>query len=1062
MERDEAPLVFPLLLHNFFLGAGIAFLFTTSSAIFIHEFEGAMLALAFVVAGVAMMLVARVYAHFEHKLALEKYLPAVVLALPVIVLMVRLSGYMLNHAVVAFAMLIAYRIVYMLANLEFWGLTSLVFDIRQSKRLFGLIGSGDIPAKMLGYLAVSLLSKAVAPEDLLYASVVAFLLGFLMLRRVLRNPAAIAQLHHHTHHSHHHKQAPPPDRFLRKFFGSEFIFALAAFALLSSFAMGLVDFSFYGKVKHQYHTSHELASFLGLFMTSAMVVTFSLKLLFTGKLLQRIGVSKILLFLPILLLLPCLVLLLPIEMTGDQKVMLWFFSMMYLVRDVSKYTLVDPMFLALFQPLNSHSRLRGHTIMKGLVDPFGLVCIGAAIFAGETYAEESMFKILAVALALVCLLWTYTAHRLSQEWLDMLRDSVRKRFLDGQSVSIAGKPMTALLLTKLESGQETEAIYALRMLEDNPLVDFNQLLIQALGRPLPALQQFVLECLAKREATIPEELLLRLAADGGNRPLQRLASKLLLSTIKDASKIDSFTRHSDDAVRGGAIAGLLLNSDSQIRNRGEDVLQQLIGTARQEDSKLALWIIGETRQDARHGDVGSLLGSDSNIIVQDAIQTAGKLGHPALLPALIALAKKPAHRAAAILALANFDADDISKLAEGNHTVLRALCKIGGQPGSAVSTEFLLTQMHSQDVHLRREAIHALMKRGFKAPKDKKVADLIAELQRHLQTGLKQYGLLLASEKGMQLANAIQVELRSLADLLLMSFTFIHDTRTVLRVRHGLQFENRELRADALEILDHLLPRAQAARVLPLLEVIFLGRSDNTDGKTSTETMLQSCIQVMEKASSVHDAWTLSLATDHYLQYGGAPSKELVQNAMAASTPFLAKYSHWLSRQFPSILNSDHMNATTGEGNGFSPLEIVLMLKASALFSETPENTLAEVAAIVIVEQVPEGDVLFQKGDTGDCMYLIAEGEIRIGDGATIFATLGKNDFFGELALVETEPRSADAVAATDCLLLRIDQDDFYELIEDRTEVARGILVILAQRLRRQNEIIRQLRQENR
>ena len=112
--------------------------------------------------------------------------------------------------------------------------------------------------------------------------------------------------------------------------------------------------------------------------------------------------------------------------------------------------------------------------MKGLVDPFGLVCIGAAIFAGETYAEESMFKILAVALALVCLLWTYTAHRLSQEWLDMLRDSVRKRFLDGQSVSIAGKPMTALLLTKLESGQETEAIYALRMLEDNPLVDFNQ------------------------------------------------------------------------------------------------------------------------------------------------------------------------------------------------------------------------------------------------------------------------------------------------------------------------------------------------------------------------------------------------------------------------------------------------------------------------------------------------------------------------------------------------------------------------------------------------------------
>jgi ATP/ADP translocase len=1061
VEREEAPLVFPLLLHNFFLGAGIAFLFTTSSAIFIHEFEGAVLALAFIAAGLAMMAVSRVYAHFEHKLALEKYLPAVVLALAAIVLLVRLSGYVLNHAVVAFAMLVAYRIVYMLANLEFWGLTSLVFNIRQSKRLFGLIGSGDIPAKMLGYLAVSLLSKTIAPEELLYASVVAFLLGFWMLRRVLRNPAAMAQLHRHSHHAHHHKQAPAPDKFMRKFFGSEFVFALAAFALLSSLAMGLVDFSFYGKVKHQYHTSHELATFLGLFMTTAMAVTFALKLLFTGKLLQRIGVSAILIFLPILLLIPSLFLLLPMELTADQKVMLWFFSVLYLVRDVSKYTLVDPMFLALFQPLNSHSRLRGHTIMKGLVDPFGLVCIGAVMFAGEKLAEESMFKLLAVGLALICMLWAYTAYRLSLEYLEMLRDSVRKRFLDGQSMSLAGKPMTELLLAKLENGEGAEAIYALRMLEGNPLVDYDQLLVDTLRRPQPTLQLYALESLAKRKASIPEDLLSEIASKSELLALKRLASKLLLALTEDDSKFSEFSRHSDHAVRGGAIAGLLMNGKSEIRNRGEDVLQQLIEASQHEDTQLALWIIGETRQTTQHAEVAKMLESNSTNVVLPAIETAGRLAHPALLPNLILLAEKPTFRSAALAALANFDTAEIARLSMGNHSVLRALCKLAAHSGSKISTEFLLTQMHSRDVHLRREAIFALMKRGYKASADKKVSTLISELQQQLQVEMSQYKIFMASESGLDLANAIQTEMRSMADLLLLSLTFVYDTRTVMRVRHGLQFESHELRADALEILDHLLPRAQAARLLPLLEVIFLDRSDKQEGKSSDERLIQGCVHIMQEASAVHDSWTLCLATDHYLKYGGIPSKDLMQTAMAASSPFLAKYSQWLSRQYPSILNSATMNTTMEETSGFSPLEIVLMLKASALFSETPENTLAEVAAIVIVEQAAAGDILFKKGDVGDCMFLIAEGQITIGDGRTVFATLGKNDFFGELALVETEPRSADAVAATDCLLLRIDQDDFYELIEDRTEVARGILVILAQRLRRQNEIIRKLREGN-
>lgn len=1059
MEREEAALVFPLLLHNFFLGVGIAFLFTTSSAIFIYEFEGAALALAFVVAGMLMMGTAQVYSHFEHKIELERFLPFVVLVLMGLVLGVRLSGYAMSHAVVAFAMLVAYRIVYMLANLEFWGLTSLVFNIRQSKRLFGLIGSGDIPAKMLGYFSVSLLSKKVAPEELLYVSVAAFLLAFFSLVRVLRNPAARARLHQHRHHHHGHVKGHSRDSFLKKIFGNQFILALAAFAIMSSMAMGVVDFSFYGKVKHQYKSSHELAAFLGYFMTLSMAVTFALKLLFSGKLLQRVGVSAVLVFLPIVLLLPSLFLLIPIPLNADHKLLLWFFSVMYLVRDVCKYALVDPMFLALFQPLNSHLRLKGHTLIKGWVDPLGLAAIGALIFLGEKVAEEGMFKLLAAGLAIICLAWIVSVRHLGKEWLELLRSSVRKRFLDGHSVSIGGKVTADLLLSRLDSDQPSEAIYALRLLEENTYVSYPEVLLSALEKPWPELQLFALERLAQLDVPVPQETLERITHTTHHQQLQMLAVKLLLSTGNGHSKFNSFAEHHSDAVRQGAIAGMLVSMDPSARTRGNSHLNALLDSHHPQDNYLGLCLVAETEPAVDHATVQRLLTHDSTLVVQGAIRAAGRLVRPEYLSQLLSLTAKPAHRSTATEALANYDIQEIIHHAEGNHAILRTLCRMAGRPNSGISNEFLIEQLASQDASLRRDAIIALMKRGFKAKQDSRIAELISQMQQQLFAAHAEHEAFLTMQDGKALAHALETELHDMVDQLLICLSFKYDARTMMRVRHGLRFKNQELRADALEILDHLLPRGQASRLLHLLEVLYLDRARKPASHTHPTTLLKGCERLMKEASSMHDAWTICLATDHYLKLQPHPVSDLVEAAVAASTPFLSKYAQWLHNRRPDVLSSPSMSVHQENDTTFSPLEMVLMLKSSKIFSETPENTLAEVAAIAVVERVAEGDILFKKGDPGDCMYIIAEGEVAIADGSTVFATLRKSDFFGELALVETEPRSADAIAAADCLLIRIGQDDFYELIEDRTEVARGILVILAQRLRRQNELIRQLKE---
>lgn len=84
----------------------------------------------------------------------------------------------------------------------------------------------------------------------------------------------------------------------------------------------------------------------------------------------------------------------------------------------------------------------------------------------------------------------------------------------------------------------------------------------------------------------------------------------------------------------------------------------------------------------------------------------------------------------------------------------------------------------------------------------------------------------------------------------------------------------------------------------------------------------------------------------------------------------------------------------------------------------------------------------------GDCMYIIVDGEVRVHDGERTLNHLGEGDVFGEMALLDPEPRLASVTASTDTRMFRLDQEPFYELMDDRIEVARGIIRVLTRHLR--------------
>lgn len=132
-----------------------------------------------------------------------------------------------------------------------------------------------------------------------------------------------------------------------------------------------------------------------------------------------------------------------------------------------------------------------------------------------------------------------------------------------------------------------------------------------------------------------------------------------------------------------------------------------------------------------------------------------------------------------------------------------------------------------------------------------------------------------------------------------------------------------------------------------------------------------------------------------------------------------------------------------------------------AIFSGLTDDALGLVEQVASLEQFPSGQTIFEQGSQGHKLYLIIQGRVRItrsvpGMGEEALAVLGPGDVFGEMALLDEAPRSADARAHEDCVLLSIPKERFEDLLylhkDLAYEVLWNVIQTLIRRLRATND----------
>ncbi|MGE5248787.1 MAG: cyclic nucleotide-binding domain-containing protein, partial [Bacteroidota bacterium] len=423
-----------------------------------------------------------------------------------------------------------------------------------------------------------------------------------------------------------------------------------------------------------------------------------------------------------------------------------------------------------------------------------------------------------------------------------------------------------------------------------------------------------------------------------------------------------------------------------------------------------------------------LLASPSNADRILAMEILGEVNRPEYYPQLIAACDLPETGIAAGIALASIGTQTLPAIESGFGDLqaprqrLITLSKALGRIGGTHSQTILLSRMSATDDELRSQILEALSQADYRARDISMVRQAVeAEVEAAAWITAAQVDLHEAGETDLLVA-AMQGALAQARSRALLCLSYVLDGDSIRRAREALLAGSPAQMSYALEIMDAQLPADWKGWVMPLLEEIY------------------------PQARNQRFA-------AHFPQARQAPEDRLCAIIENANFPY------WLRACAVHALARLNRNLIQGDDAMLSTVEKVLILKTVSMFSQTPDNVLADVADLLEEVDVAGHETIFNQGEAGDSLYVILDGKVRVHDGERLLNYLGERDVFGEMALLDPEPRLASVTAEEPTRLFRLDQASFYELMAQRPEIATGIIRVLTSHLRNRIRDIAQLNQ---
>ncbi len=824
IKPSESSQVFDLLTVQFFIGLANALINIIAFTLFVYNFPVDTLPYVYLVIAGSLIVINFTYEKLEHRfspLTLLKYIIGFA-AVTLIVLWLGLTFG--NKGDFIFALIVASVLLYMLTGYAFWGLVSLLFNVRESRRVFSIVGSGDIPAKLIGYIAAPLFIPLVGLTNVVWLAVASLFFGLYLFNRFIQKKTwdAIKSRSHaaHDHHPGITLELKKKD-FVSFVFKEKLIFAISLLSILSYNVFVLVDFTFISQVKLRFENITDLAAYIAVFFAFGRVIALTFKLIFTSRVIERLGVIYCLFVTPVALFIFCIVFIL---YQGHPNYNLFIFGLMAMFTEVLRSTMQEPVFFILFQPLKENLRLKGHMISKGYMYPPSLIIVGVSLlFLYKSGIDITILLVVKILLLNLCI-WVAIIFFIRSAYFQTIHSSIKKGIFSSDDIYLTDELTINILLQKIKTGKKSEVIYALNLLEKSGYQGLNELLQQQLlDAQNTDIKKYVLDRIEFSGRVSVEVLHKMLPHEEDNELRQKIVSLLCKHDTEYLYEASRNLAVYDAGLRKTVIIHLLNQREFDFLYQAGKEINAMLHSPEPAERELALEVISELKS-IKFSDAISLLMDDPETSVKRAaILTACKLKMKTLLPPILDRLEHVTDRNIVLKGLQLYG-DSLFENYDNLPTAYYSdLIKIAARVKGNYSTGFLLAMLTERGTLHKDRIVQALWLKEYIPDSAEEKMFLNHLLVSYLKAGgekIIDYQTMSDFKEKQLIQSAVFSEVKNDLALALKSCVMLFNKKELNRVIEILETNKQEKLYNAMEMLELLLSNKTSKELNLLFDFI--------------------------------------------------------------------------------------------------------------------------------------------------------------------------------------------------------------------------------------------------
>jgi ATP/ADP translocase len=935
------------------------------------------------------------------------------------------------------------EVVTVLSIFQFWILAGEIFNARQAKRIFTLLGAGGSFAGISAGYGIKPFVSTFGSENLLFLTI--FFIGLTVVMAQMLRPFRMPQKPKKVN-------SKPVPKSKTEF--EPYLKSIALLIGLAAFVSKIVDYQFKMMAADAFPNQNDLVSFFGTYYMSTGAATLIMQFFVTGFILTRFGILAGLLVLPISLV---------IGSSGFLAI--GTLSAVFIAKfsdQVFRFSTNNAVQEILWLPVAPEKKRRVKPIIDGTIRSGLEGLAGVLIFALVSFklVPQDNIQLLSLLVILGVLFWLWNSFRLKDGYVNSLIKAIENRQLnlDDVEFDINDSHIVDTIDKTLKEDDELKQLFALDLLWTLPLHPWKNTLQHLFHHGSNQIQRAVLELAWHQPEMITDQLLLNsIKEESELAPFAiSCAGERMIPDLAD--KVSHFLKSDNPSLSAATAVGILKQDTNH--HESKLILEYLM---KSDDPTILCNTIGFLKQSGHWISTKNkhrFLNHPSHDVRNKILSILENSPEPDFIIDIIRNLANASTFDSAGSALKQYDPSLVTDrfyhflFAEDSPLQLKlGILKTAHEFSSSDMAELLSTGLNNPDLLILNEISNALVKMS---KNNELEAKILNKIENHIEAISKlAFQLYLLRDQlkndsqAFLIQDHIESDLNKVIPILLNLGTLKKPDIPIETYIRYVKSNDPDLLPIVLELVDSTFSLENRENTLPLIDPdadrIKIGQKLFPDLFQNPNDMLEYWI----KSSHL---WKTGIAL-HYLL--NSENTAVLKNIKWDEIPNSIFTRNLFNQTEQSYLNRNFLNDKFPIQENppmYSILEKTIILKSVDLFHKIPGDVLTRIAQIAEEMRCEQNHVIFKEGDHGDSMFVIISGKVDVIQNDHSITQLERGTCIGEMALLDHESRSADAITLEESVLLKIDQEGFFQLMASNPEIMKQIIKILTRRVRAMNK----------